>query len=78
VGKVISIKRDGDDLVIVAARGTDDGVDKSWKLELLTESGKPITTATLEILMVHRKTTDARVRGPKTLPNNQTVRFSPR
>lgn len=78
VARIVSAKPDQGDLVIMVARGSDDLVDKTSRVELIDDNRRPIATTALAIVDVDRKVTTLRVTGPKSLPDGSSVRFSPR
>lgn len=77
--RVLAVKRDGEDLVIVIGTGSEAGINDRWRGELINSSGGGgIPDTKLELFRVERHVTRARVRGRKTLPNSdQLVRLSP-
>ncbi|MBA3465120.1 MAG: hypothetical protein H0T46_34625 [Deltaproteobacteria bacterium] len=78
IGRVMALKKDGDDLVIDVGRGARDGVEKRWQAEFVNDSGASLPLkATFEVLSVALATTKLRVRGVRKLPDSHSVRLYP-
>lgn len=74
--RVIDTSSVDGDLVLVVDRGSAAGVGPRWHAELVSENGKAIAGATLEVIKVDRSSTRVRLPKSKTLPSPR-VRLSP-
>jgi hypothetical protein len=78
VGQIIAVDVSGSYTIITVALGSDDGVDRSWRLEVIDKKNRPAPNGAGTVVKVTKQTTYAKVKLTRDqVEHYQRVRLSP-